>query len=202
MITSFAILVTIKLIEYFNKGYQNLSLVYDIFCGKKEEIPLYVHQLDKTKYPVLRVKHLVLPDEYYVDYYSEFTLVVDVEGSVSSLTAEDSYFTSYVHIIKNNRITELKLACVIEEPPKIKKNYELLCFLWIDSKTVTYRYDEIILLPYSTPVIEYQPFEVIMKSSLKAISYSDYEEILKNEENDSKFIEMSLSLLLLLLCLI
>ena len=87
-------------IDYFNKGAQNLSLVYDILCGKKEEIHFYVHQLDKTKYPVLRIKQLILLDNNYVDYYSEFYLVVDIEGSVSRFTAKRSYFITYIQIIK------------------------------------------------------------------------------------------------------
>ena len=192
-------------IDYFNKGSQNYSLVYDIYCGKKEEIPIYVHQLDKTKYPVLRIKYLILPDYDYVDYDSEFYLIVDIEGSISGFTSKKSYFIAYILIMKNYKSTELELACLIQDLPKIQKNYEIFCYPMIDEDEY-YPYDEINLMPFTTPNLNPKPFEVIIKKSIKAIEYFYYQTI-KNIENysddndngNSQFIQISLSLMLLLL---
>lgn len=52
-----------------------------------------------------------------------------------------------------------------------------------------YPYDEIILLPFYTPYVNPQPFEVIIKKSIKAITYYDYEvikEIISEKESESK----------------
>ena len=52
-----------------------------------------------------------------------------------------------------------------------------------------YPYDEIILLPFYAPNVNPQPFEVIIKKSIKAITYYDYEvikEIISEKESESK----------------
>ena len=52
-----------------------------------------------------------------------------------------------------------------------------------------YPYDEIILLPFYAPNVNPQPFEVIIKKSIKAITYYDYEvikEIISESETKSK----------------
>ena len=41
-------------------------------------------------------------------------------------------------------------------------------------------------MPYNTPYKNPQPFEVIIKSSLKGISYSEYQDILSNESKDNE----------------
>ena len=69
--------------------------------------------MDKTKYPVLRIKYLILPD----DYDSEFYLIVDIEGSISDFTSKKSYFITYILIMKNYHSTELELACLIQDLP-------------------------------------------------------------------------------------
>ena len=173
-------------IEYFDKENKNISLIYDILCGKKEEIPVFVHQLDKTKYPIFRVKYFLLPYSTSINYYTELSLIVNIEGSISDFTSELSYFLSFIKIIRNNRITELEIGCEIPEISKIQNNYEIICFPMIDSYYTSFSYDEIFLLPYNTPYQNPQPFEVIIKNSLKGISYSEYQDILSNESKDNE----------------
>ena len=45
-------------INYFQNN-ENLPLAYDILCGVKEPMNAFVHKLDKTKYPVLRLNILL-----------------------------------------------------------------------------------------------------------------------------------------------
>ena len=88
---------------------------------------------------------------------------------------------------------------MIPKLSKIQKNYEITCFPWIDEEDdENYLYDEIILLPYFTPNLSPQPFEVIIKKSLKAISQSDYKEGITSKSRFI-FIKIFLSLTLLLL---
>ena len=172
-------------IEYFDKENKNISLIYDILCWKKVEIPVFVHQLDKTKYPIFRVNYFLLPSSTSINYYTEFSLIVNIEGSISGFTSKLSSFISFIKIIRNNRITELLILCEIPEISEIQNNYEIKCFPIIDFYYTSYKYDEIILLPYNTPYKNPQPFEVIIKSSLKGISYSEYQNILSNESKDN-----------------
>ena len=173
-------------IEYFDKENKNISLIYDILCGKKEEIPVFVHQLDKTKYPIFRVKYFLLPYSTSINYYTELSLIVNIEGSISDFTSKLSSFISFIKIIRNNRITELLILCEIPEISEIQNNYEIKCYPMIYYDYTSYRYDEIILLPYNTLYEIQQPFEVIIKSSLKGISYSEYQDILSNESKENK----------------
>ena len=115
-------------ISSFNQGNQNFSLVYDILCGKKVEIPLYVHQLDKSKYPVLRVNQLILPEENYLDENSAFSLMVDIEGSISGFTATKSYFVLFIEVKYKNKINQLELICIIPRLSEIQKDFELECY--------------------------------------------------------------------------
>ena len=77
------------------------------------------------------------------------------------------------------------MYCEIPEIKRIQKNYELICYPDINHYT-SYRYDKIILLPYYTPLENPEPFEVIIKNSLKELNYSYYEENLSINENESK----------------
>ena len=153
---------------------------------KKVEIPVFVHQLDKTKYPFFRVNYFLLPSSTSINYYTELSLIVNIEGSISDFTSKLSSFISFIKIIRNNRITELLILCEIPEISEIQNNYEIKCFPIIDYYYTSYRYDEIILLPYNTPYKIPQPFEVIIKSSLKGISYSEYQNILSNESKENE----------------
>ena len=173
-------------IEYFDKENKNISLIYDILCGQKMEIPVFVHQLDKIKYPIFRVNYFLLPSSTSISYYTELSLIVNIEGSISYFTSELSEFSAFIKIIRNNRFIELEILCEIPEISEIQNNYEIKCYPMIYSFYISYRYDEIILLPYNTLYEIQQPFEVIIKSSLKGISYSEYQDILSNELKENE----------------
>ena len=118
--------------------------------------------------------------------------MVDIEGSISDFTAKKSYFVLFIEVKKNNKINELELICIIPELSKIQKDFELTCYPWVDEDE-TYSYDEITLLPYTTPNLSPQPYEVINNKKQKAISYSDYE-----GKSGFLFVKILLSLSLLL----
>ena len=115
--------------------------------------------------------------------------------------------------MKIYKSTELYLACLIQDLLEIQKNYEIYCFPLIDEDEY-YIYDEIILMPFTTPNLNPKLFEIIIKKSIKAFDYSFYQTIQyieskmeedsqnPNDSNDdddgsSQFIQISLSLMLL-----
>ena len=170
-------------IEYFDNENKNISLTYDILCGKKETIPVFVHKLDKTKYPIFRAKYFILPDSKSINYQSELTLIVNIEGSISDYNNDISYFNSFIKIIKNNTTTDLDIYCEIPEVSEIQNNFAINCYCPIDSFYISYKYDEIFLLPYYYTSESQQPFEIIVKNSIKAITYLEYEKIISNNES-------------------
>ena len=157
--------------------------MYEILCGKKKETIVTVHQLDKTKYSIFRVKHLIFPDHPIIKSVDKFILIADIEGSVSGLLGIYNIIALFVKIKTTNGEYEEKLLCSIQQTDKIKKNYEIPCFIQLDSDYTTYKYEEIILLPYYTPENEF-PFELIIKNSLKAINYSEYQVILSQTDKE------------------
>ena len=172
-------------IEYFDNENDNISLTYDILCGKKEEIPVFVSKLDKTKYPIFRVKHFIKPNTRSINYFTDLSLIANIEGNISNFTAELSYFLSFIKIIRSKKTTELEIYCEIPEISEIQNDYEILCFPMVDSFYLSYIYDEIFILPYYIPLENPQPFEVIIKSSLKGISYFEYQDILSGKNDYS-----------------
>ena len=147
-----------------------------------------VHQLDKAKYPIFRVSHLILPDHPIIKSVDKFILIADIEGSVSGL--QDIYydyniFALFVEIITANGEYENKLLCSNQQIDKITKNYEIPCFIQFDSDYTTYKYEKIILLPYYAPENEF-PFELIIKNNIKAINYSEYKLILSQNQTNNE----------------
>ena len=47
-------------INYFDSS---LPLAYTVLCGSKEPTSTYIHKLDKSNYPLYRVKRLIIKDE-------------------------------------------------------------------------------------------------------------------------------------------
>ena len=152
-------------IKYFDNENKNISLSYDILCGKKEAIPVFIHILDKTKYPIFRVKYFILPDSRSINYQSEFTLIVNIEGSISGYTNNISYFSSFIKIIRNNKITKIENYCEIPEVLKVQNNFEIKCYPMINSYYVSFLYDEIIFCL----IIPQLKVIILLKSSLKVI---------------------------------
>ena len=46
-------------IKYFENN-KNLPLAYDILCGIREPMDAFIYKLDKTKYPVFKVKYFTI----------------------------------------------------------------------------------------------------------------------------------------------
>ena len=122
-------------INYF-EGNEDLPLLYDIFCGVKEPMNVYVYKLDKTKYPVFKVKYFVSPKEKCLKDECVFILVSDIEGSISEFREGNSFY-SLVNINNNDTNATDFLYCEIPKPSKIKNNYEISCYPYHDMENNT-----------------------------------------------------------------
>jgi hypothetical protein len=121
-------------INYF-EGNEDLPLLYDIFYGVKEPMNAYVYKLDKTKYPVFKVKYFVSPKEKCLKDECVFILVSDIEGSISEFREGNSFY-SLVNINNDTNATDF-LYCEIPKPSKIKNNYEISCYPYHDMENNT-----------------------------------------------------------------
>ena len=81
--------------SYFSSS-PNESLAYDILCGYKEEVYSKIDILDTNKYPVFKIKRIIIENMGYISYNNNIVLIADVEGS---FTQNYDYFT-FLSLIK------------------------------------------------------------------------------------------------------
>ena len=109
----------------------NLPIAYDILCGNKEETVVVVHRLDKTRYPVYRVKQFVLPYEEDISYPNELLIIADIEGSVSGINSNDIINTFAILIeVDFDDFDEpmiLDMVCDISNHSTLEKDFEISC---------------------------------------------------------------------------
>ena len=158
-------------VDYFD-SVNELSytpLVNTILCGYKEEIPVIVYKLDKTKYPVFKIKSLILPDGDTLSSKSVITGVADIEGSLSGYHAPKSIFTSFIDIEMYGQNVTALLECELK-PRRVMRNYLFDCKVGIN-EGFELPYTNLYLYPYNIPdPVEY-PYEVYIPNTLKAQKY-------------------------------
>jgi cathepsin B len=155
------IVCTIKSNElsYFSSS-NNLPLVYDFLCGKKQEIGK-VSLIDKKNYPVFRIKEFLIEDsQNYANSNLEVILLADIEGSVSQIKKENYFFVG-IKIERNSRYTYNYMPCQIPIPKKTQTNFNIYCET---SETI---FNNIYLAQYYFPDSGQEPFEVIIKNDIK-----------------------------------
>ena len=184
-------------LSYFNE-YPNLPLAYDILCGSKEETGAIINILDKTKYPVFRVKGLVTPDSKYLEFGDNFYLIADIEGSISGYTAKNAE-NNFIILI-NVDTKKHYLYCEIPRPSSLEKNFEIECYFMKenDGSVITFRNIE--LTPYNTIVEAKNPFEIIVDNNIEYYTYEENDPK-RYYPSDSRFINISTLLFLLIILL-
>ena len=177
-------------IGYFNYSYNNYNdslMRHDNICGIRYIMRATIYKLDKTKYPLLRIKDFILPNYNYLDIKnSEIILMADVEGSISGFTSNDNLFFVFIDIENNNNKKTYELYCRPNDI-KIISNYTIKCKFNSD-KNNKIKYDSVILYPYAHQY-DSQPYEVIISKSIQKINEND--EIEDEDENIQPFIKKS-----------
>ena len=157
-------------LDYF-EDYSKTSdspMVYNVLCGYKESTGTFTYKLDKSLYPVFRVKKVYLPDTEIVTSETYFNMEVGIEG-----TLEDSFSAQMFVILtsfeQNKQNLTYAMICItdIDRTKIVDQNYNLTCQMNID-KYITLQYDNIYILPYIIPYMTEVPYEVILKKEIKA----------------------------------
>ena len=163
-------------IDYFDSS---LPLAYSVLCGSKEQTSAMIHKLDKSNYPLYRVKRLVIPDEQYLQQYSEFIMIADIEGSVSGVDNNNNNTFGAIIDIKNGEESNIKfLHCETPGSSSKKTNIELTCSILLDNSDLgrlTCNTNNVYLYPIYYPKKTYNPYEVRINDNLEYISENRYD---------------------------
>ena len=184
-------------VDYFmdSKHQDDSPMVYDVLCGYKEDTETIAYKLDKTLYPVFRVKKLVYPESHNVTGDDSFTLVVDIEGSVDGYKEEQMFiFLTNVEVNQKNT-SNLEMLCTTGVPEDVGNDLNITCFLNVEyGKTLLY--DNIYILPFNLPYFTQVPYEVIIKDTIKGEDPNNDEPV-----SSANFYKISLSFILAFLLL-
>ena len=195
-------------VDFIGENNNNESLFYDVLCGDKQSTSAIVHKLDKTRYPIFRVKSLILPEEEILRNDFKLYMVVDIEGSVSGMKGvneNSNSFVGFIKIFNNNQLAYQPILFYLSILEKLQENLVLECSVQSDYDI---EYDNVQLLPYYSNLNSPTPFEFIIKDNIQVFDYdeafnddsdSDYfYDITFFITSESKFIQSSLLILLFL----
>ena len=135
-------------VDSIGENTKNEPLVYDVLCGDKQNTGGIVHKFDKTKYPIFRVKKLVLPKEEKLGTDYILTLITNIEGSVSGMKGlEDgsNCFVQFIRIKGNREYNYLDMDCCIDTPENLEEDFEIDCQVF---SRESIPYSSIEVIPY------------------------------------------------------
>ena len=155
-------------VDYF---YDQLisPMVSLIYCGYKEYVFQYVVKLDTTKYPVFKIKKFILPPGNTLKSGSAFTLIANIEGSLSEYYSELQYFYAFIEIEDDGQNFTSLTECELYKPNRLKIDYTFNCYLLTDGEEISY--DNAYLHPYSMPYFIEDPYEIYIKEMMKGEKY-------------------------------
>ena len=154
-------------IDYFDdfSEQSDSPLLYNIFCGYKEITGTIANKLDKSKFPVFKIKSLILPKEKQLTESTEINIISSMEGSITHFKAEDEMFIIFSNIEKNGVNKTYELLCIVL-PSEVTKNYTMSCFFNIE-RSISLEFDNIYLLPYYFPYTPNYPYEIYINKTIK-----------------------------------
>ena len=165
-------------------------MVYDILCGYKEITETIAYKLDKTIYPVFKIKKLYYPNSHNVTEYDEFTVIVDIEGSVKRYDKTNMFYF-FINVEQNQKNSSMLMPCMTGIPESVGNNKNITCTINID-RGKTLLYDNIYILPFFSPYYTQTPYDVIIKETIKGEEKPEPEP----EPDFSNYINISLSLII------
>ena len=154
-------------IDYF-KGYPDVkkNLVYDIFCGYKQTTNTFAYKIDKTKYPVFKVKDINIGKVEKLSEETLITLQTILNGAISE-DFEEQMFLIFTYIEFNNVNSTYVLACTTGKPNKGISEYNMTCNLQISKEEGEKDFNKLYFLPYVLPYYTSYPYEIYMKDVIK-----------------------------------
>lgn len=151
--------------DYSTKSGNKMLLRCD--CGGYYYQNLITYKLDKTKYPVFRIKHFVAS---FNKNESKISLMLysNVEGSLSSYNENKNSIMIFADVMINNKSDYYLSICPIGSPRNIGPDYIINCSLDYSKSD---KIDKVYLYPY-TDIYNFEtPFEVIISDIMENEDY-------------------------------
>ena len=183
-------------LNYFEPS-NNSPLVYDILCGAKERTSIVVRRLDKSNYPVFRIKKIIVTEDNRLVYNSLIVVQANIEGSVSKVYGENEFALLIKYEKSGKNYIDL-LLCQIPIPSNKEKNYELYCYPNLD-KGEQIIFDNMYIYPYHIPLETNYPYEIIMEKGITPLIDEGYDFYIYNKDSNYARFSFLLSYILLLL---
>ena len=183
-------------LNYFEPS-NNAPLVYDILCGAKEKTSIVVRRLDKSNYPVFRIKKIIVTEDNRLVYNSLIVVQANIEGSVSKVYGENEFALLIKYEKSGKNYIDL-LLCQIPIPSNKEKNYELYCYPNLD-KGEQINFDNLYIYPYHIPLKTNFPYEIIIEKGITPIIDESYDFYIYNKDSNYARFSSLLSYILLLL---
>ena len=183
--------------EDFSQISDQSDLVYNIDCGIKITTFTYVYKLDKTKYPVFKIKNFIIPRKSQITDKDVLILVSEIEGSFSYFKEEQIFIT--LTSIENKRInTTYLMLCLAEIPGNINEEFNISCIFDLDVGESP-RYDNIYVNPYIIPYNTKYPYEIFLNETIKGEKNYGPEPEPDPEPDSSLFLKLWFSIFITLL---
>ena len=162
-------------IDYFDDmSTMNINpLASSILCGMKYPFDVVVYKLDKTIYPVIKLKNIILPEGETISSKSILTGVADIEGSLSGYNVIQNIFYVFSELDVYGMNLTTFIYCEFDQPRKIMNDYYFNCHVDMASG-YNVPYDNLYVYPYSFPQDLGSPFEICIKDTIKAQKPTKY----------------------------
>ena len=170
-------------VDYFYVD-SNDEIIFGYNCGYYLS-NILVRKLDKTKYPVFRLKHFVVSSNpnFNQDYINSI-IIADIEGNISEFkNSNNNSFELLVDIEKESINLTSKMQCSFKSPSKIGKNFIINCIFKNNNYDNVNNY---YALPFYFVDNASSPFEVIIKEPIKSIDFIPTPEPDNQDENENK----------------
>ena len=152
--------------EDFSKK-RNNYLLLRYACGQYKIINIFPYKLDKSIYPVFRIKHFVAS---YNKNDSKISMILysNVEGSLSSYKENNNIILIFIEVIVDDKTQMSLVSCPIGTPKNIGPNYAINCTM---SYSKADKIDKVLLYPYYDIYNFEVPFEVIISDIMENEDY-------------------------------
>ena len=169
-----------KELNYFEYN-SNIRIRYGYYCDLFDS-NVVINRLDKTKYPVFRLKHFVVSSSPNVQQnFIEAILIADIEGSISEFINSTYIIGLMVDVEIDDKNITTKMQCEFNSPSKVEKNFIIKCrFANGDNFQ---KANNFYIQPYYQTFTISSPLEVIIKEPIRNIEFIPEKE---NSDSTSK----------------
>ena len=159
--------------KYSSQNAYKDSLFYYGFC-ELLTTNVNVFRLDIKLYPIFIVEKFLLPNENSISEYSKFYFEGSIKGGLSGYNkANYNSFLTFVNIemdSTNNNISII-LNCEIYSIDELKKKFKAKCYIEQNKIILNKKkFKSINILPYFSPYIARDPFEVIISDKIEILN--------------------------------